>query len=666
MKKAIWLICSSGLAMMLGTLGGMSVLEAATYDCQVAPHPGDAPGEALYRVWIPDETPQIRGILFRQHGCGTGARALGLEHADDIQWQALAQKHGFALMGSQVFAPDEDCSTWTMPEDGSARAFLEAIRILAEAAGHPELNTVPWCLWGHSGGAIWTMNMTYLFPERVIAAFPRSGGLAPEGKTYLRTQPQAPDSNPAALKVPILFCFGEKEAIQDNRFYKLIQGVYQVFEFGRRQRAPWALAVHPGAEHENGQSRQIAIRFFDTIIPLRLPVSPPGTMPVLKKLPEKNHWVGMNQGHEIMEQSICKEPPHTSSYLADPRFARAWKYFQASGKIPDNTAPVPPHALRVECKAKEATLHWNAFADIESGIQNFRIYHRGHLIGEVAGKTHPTWNPSGAFHAWNYSDQPLEGKTLPAMTFIHRNQSESHPEAYTVSTVNQAGLESDTTQGISLPAWRKRQATPWRSLSDADYLEDWQGPSGTPPMGWRFENDILSMHPGREDTRHTSLYTKEIYEDFEFRFQFRIGSEGNSGVKFRMADYEGKYLGPEYQILDDARQYPGYDPGHSSQRHSITGSLYLLEPGDWQLDSRHPPGTWNEGRIISTGVRIEQWLNGVRIVETRTDTSTFLEAVQASKFKKWAHYGQNTRGRIMLQDHGTKVEFRRLEIKAFK
>ena len=104
----------------------------------------------------------------------------------------------------------------------------------------------------------------------------------------------------------------------------------------------------------------------------------------------------------------------------------------------------------------------------------------------------------------------------------------------------------------------------------------------------------------------------------------------------------------------------------SSHWHSITGSLCLLEPGDWQLDSKHPTGTWIPGRIISTGARIEQWLNGLKMVETRIDTPTFLEAVQASQFKKWAHYGQNTRGRIMLQDHGTKVAFRRLENTAFK
>ena len=221
--------------------------QAATFDCTIEPGSDHAIGKAHYRIWIPEETPELRGIIFRQHGCGQGARKLGLEHADDIQWQTLAQKHGFALMGSQIWAPEEDCSTWTMPEDGSANAFLSAIKLLARASGHAELDHVPWCLWGHSGGAIWTVNMAYLFPERIIAAFPRSGGLSPVGRKYTRSHPKRPDSSKATLGVPILFCYGKQEYQSGNRFYDLIAGVHEVFDYGRKHHAPWALAAHPEA-----------------------------------------------------------------------------------------------------------------------------------------------------------------------------------------------------------------------------------------------------------------------------------------------------------------------------------------------------------------------------------------------------------------------------------
>jgi len=34
---------------------------------------------------------------------------------------------------------------------------------------------VPWALWGHSGGGIWSDVMTALHPDRVIAVWMRSG-----------------------------------------------------------------------------------------------------------------------------------------------------------------------------------------------------------------------------------------------------------------------------------------------------------------------------------------------------------------------------------------------------------------------------------------------------------------------------------------------------------
>ncbi|HAO67872.1 MAG TPA: hypothetical protein DCR17_14430 [Verrucomicrobiales bacterium] len=639
--------------------------QAATFDCTIEPGSDHAIGKAHYRIWIPEETPELRGIIFRQHGCGQGARKLGLEHADDIQWQTLAQKHGFALMGSQIWAPEEDCSTWTMPEDGSANAFLSAIKLLARASGHAELDHVPWCLWGHSGGAIWTVNMAYLFPERIIAAFPRSGGLSPVGRKYTRSHPKRPDSSKATLGVPILFCYGKQEYQSGNRFYDLIAGVHEVFDYGRKHHAPWALAVHPDSEHENSQSRQLAIRFFDKIIPARLsdPAHPENKDQVLKTLPTKKHWIGLHESLETFEASNLQSNLHESSYLLNKTFAADWQSFCQNGHIPDTSPPTRPHNLRVEQEQYRTKLQWNAYADMESGIQSFRIYRKGKLIGEIAGVLNRQWNPTGAYQAWNYSDQPLHGRELLPMVFTDGNAANAQPEDYQVSTVNKEGLESRLTQGINLVEWSLRNQSVWTNLSDADFLTHWEGPDGHKPRGWKWENEILSMSPNKNKGSQTSLYSKEIYENFEFQFQFRIGFGGNSGVKYRMQDYDGQFLGPEYQILDDQQHYPGYNPAKSTETRYITGTLYVLDMGDWNLDPRHPPGTWNTGRIISNGNRIEHWINGVKIVDTSTHTEEFKQAIQRSKFKKWPHYGQNTEGRIMLQDHGTRVEFRGLKIK---
>ena len=85
--------------------------------------------------------------------------------------------------------------------------------------------------------------------------------------------------------------------------------------------------------------------------------------------------------------------------------------------------------------------------------------------------------------------------------------------------------------------------------------------------------------------------------------------------------------------------------------------------GDWSIDPRHPPGVWNQGRILVLGPRIEHWLNGLRLVETRHNTLAFRETIAASKFKRWLHYGQDSQGRVMLQDHETGVAFKEVKIR---
>ncbi|MBT6238627.1 MAG: DUF1080 domain-containing protein, partial [Verrucomicrobia bacterium] len=517
----------------------------------------------------------------------------------------------------------------------------------------------------HSGGAIWTVNMAYLYPERIIAAFSRSGGLSPVGSSYKRSLPKTPNSNAATLQVPILFCYGEREYNEGNRFYNLIAGVHEVFEYGRKHKAPWALTVHPDSEHENSQSRQLAIRFFDNIIPARLPdpAHSENKVQVLKTLPTRKYWIGLHESLETFEASNLQSNLHESSYLLNKTLAADWESFCQNGHIPDTSPPAPPHNLRVEEEPYRTKLQWNAYADMESGIQSFRIYRKGKLIGEIAGELNRRWNPTGAYQAWNYSDQPLNGRELLPMAFTDGDATNAPPEDYHVSTVNKEGLESKRTQGVSMETWIARNKSVWRNLSDADFLNHWEGPDGHEPRGWQWENETLSMSPSKNKGAQTSLFSKEIYGNFEFQFQFKIGTGGNSGVKYRMQDYDGQFLGPEYQILDDQQHYPGYNPAESQEARYITGTLYVLDMGDWNLDPRHPPGTWNAGRIISNGNRIEHWINGVKIVDTRTDTEEFKQAIQRSKFKKWPHYGQNTEGRIMLQDHGTRVEFRGLKIK---
>ena len=108
---------------------------------------------------------------------------------------------------------------WCDPRKGSAKAFLKALEILGERSSHPELSVVPWALWGHSGGGHWCGGMAILYPERVIAAWLRSGVPLVE-PTSSKGNIQNYSINAGVLAVPIMLNLGTKEgvSVKDDRF----------------------------------------------------------------------------------------------------------------------------------------------------------------------------------------------------------------------------------------------------------------------------------------------------------------------------------------------------------------------------------------------------------------------------------------------------------------
>src|SRR6266851_2777054 len=145
-----------------------------------------------YTLWIPDGVKTLRGIIVHQHGAGTTASIEGSTAAYDLHWQALAKKWDCALLGPSYHVQNEkiDLSPgaselWFDPRNGSEKPFLRALHDLATQSRHLELERVPWALWGHSGGGIWSDVMATLHPERVIAVWMRSGSAA-----AFRTHPE--------------------------------------------------------------------------------------------------------------------------------------------------------------------------------------------------------------------------------------------------------------------------------------------------------------------------------------------------------------------------------------------------------------------------------------------------------------------------------------------
>src|SRR6202163_2586157 len=220
-----------------------------------------------YTMWIPDGVPQLRCVIVHQHGAGRSAANQGATAAYDLHWQSLAKKWDCALLGPyyHVLTDATDASPggselWFDPRRGSDKTFLKALGELSSQAKHPELATVPWALWGHSGGGIWSDVMTTLYPDRVAAVFLRSGSF--------RNRPDfpQPETPAAAYTVPVMGNAGVKE--QERGAW--INTLARAREY-RSKLGPAGFAPDPRTGHECGDSRYLAIPFFDACLAMRLP-----------------------------------------------------------------------------------------------------------------------------------------------------------------------------------------------------------------------------------------------------------------------------------------------------------------------------------------------------------------------------------------------------------
>ncbi|MEZ0274374.1 MAG: alpha/beta hydrolase family protein, partial [Roseimicrobium sp.] len=226
--------------------------------------PGELAYAVTYTVWIPPGVQTLRGVIVHQHGCGEGSCKSGQTAAYDLHWQALAKKHGCALLGPSYEQPEKaNCTLWCDPRNGSAKKFQQALTDLAKLTQHPELDKVPWALWGHSGGGTWAGSMLLMHPDRIAAAWLRSG--APRLTSHDAASLPPLTVPAASLGVPTMCNLGTKEGVteKEGRFAGVWKGVEPFFTELRSQGGLIGVAVDPNSSHDCGNQRYLAIPWFD-------------------------------------------------------------------------------------------------------------------------------------------------------------------------------------------------------------------------------------------------------------------------------------------------------------------------------------------------------------------------------------------------------------------
>lgn len=213
----------------------------------------------------------------------------------------------------------------------------------------------------------------------------------------------------------------------------------------------------------------------------------------------------------------------------------------------------------------------------------------------------------------------------------------------------------------------------WKLLFDGQSLAAWRGYAleGLPATGWTIEGDAIkhAKTNGRPNGAGGDLVTREVFGDFDFRWEWRIGVAGNSGIKYFVIDRRATggatlYVGDdghsaagfEYQMLDDER-HPDAKNGPIRQ----SGSLYSLLPAN-EAKRLKPVGEFNRSRLVVRGNHVEHWLNDVKVVEYDLGSPEMNAALAKSKYKDVPGLGTKFKTMLLIQDHGEEVWLRNLKI----
>jgi hypothetical protein len=149
------------------------------------------------------------------------------------------------------------------------------------------------------------------------------------------------------------------------------------------------------------------------------------------------------------------------------------------------------------------------------------------------------------------------------------------------------------------------------SLFDGKTLAGWEQKNGTATYEVVDETILGTTVEG---SPNSFLCTDKEYSDFDFRFEFKVDKELNSGVQIRSMSkpgfQKGRVHGPQVEIEGN--------PGEAGYIYSEATGRKWISPEQPIKDSVKN-GEWNTYRVVADGARVQTWVNGRAIEDIEMD-----------------------------------------------
>lgn len=201
----------------------------------------------------------------------------------------------------------------------------------------------------------------------------------------------------------------------------------------------------------------------------------------------------------------------------------------------------------------------------------------------------------------------------------------------------------------------------WQPLFDGKTTNGWHTYGAKTVRGWAVENgELVALGQAGHEGSANDIVTDREFENFELELDWKISPTGNSGIFFNVVEDPALYpavyaTGPEYQLIDDVG-FPA-----KLENWQKTAANYAMHEAPKARPK--PVGQYNHTRLVVNQGRVEHWLNGKKVVEYQLWTPEWETLVRTGKWKDYPGYGRAKRGRIGLQDHGSKIWFKNIKIR---
>src|SRR5262249_34421144 len=152
-----------------------------------------------------------------------------------------------------------------------------------------------------------------------VAVWLRSGTAFAAWQQGQVPRPTVPES---VYGIPVMCNPGAREK-GDKRFNGAWTGTLAMFRAYRAKGAPIGFAPDPRTSHECGDSRYLAIPFFDACLAMRLP-DPRGKDRGLRPVDNKHAWMAEPLGDRAEPAASYQGKASEAVWLLSERVARAW------------------------------------------------------------------------------------------------------------------------------------------------------------------------------------------------------------------------------------------------------------------------------------------------------------------------------------------------------